>query len=492
MRRVFRKLFRVLRHPLTAMVAFLYVGWAVWQAPAGTLVGDLKPGIRIQEPYSVLSNQGTLSLGRMYPVGNELEIFDTEFECRLGDLEPEAYESSGLVNYIILFEYEQYGFINTWLSSAIAEVGFYTTDSNVASVFHETNSAPLDFPLGNRDEYVDALFKYFWPLDKRDAFAEQVLDQMYASARNVAQVHNKRVFTVDVPGVVLDTFLVLCLIFLCARLWMAFLAAISGTPVQMLLKNPVAGTASFMGACYLLVTSPHGTRVGYWIDDLQYTTFDWLEIPEWLSRTGVPREEHASVYGVVYPNMDSWTIDFYESETEIPFTQQDFRDGSVWWFHLVHSYYPSGWTSSSISNGELWIQLDNSDPTDWESNRLDSKYFKEYFANNTEMGDSIVDAIYSAYASGNGFSDDKLLRHAISGSVPVHAVSSNAINVIGFVMELAVPILTLHCGYSMWSFPLWLKRRRRNKRGQCLKCGYSLEGIEGGACPECGQDVLAK
>ena len=31
-----------------------------------------------------------------------------------------------------------------------------------------------------------------------------------------------------------------------------------------------------------------------------------------------------------------------------------------------------------------------------------------------------------------------------------------------------------------------MRRRRRRKRGQCLGCGYSLEGNVTGVCPECG------
>ena len=31
-----------------------------------------------------------------------------------------------------------------------------------------------------------------------------------------------------------------------------------------------------------------------------------------------------------------------------------------------------------------------------------------------------------------------------------------------------------------------LKRRRRRKRGLCVKCGYDLTGNESGVCPECG------
>lgn len=35
-----------------------------------------------------------------------------------------------------------------------------------------------------------------------------------------------------------------------------------------------------------------------------------------------------------------------------------------------------------------------------------------------------------------------------------------------------------------------LRRRRRRKRGQCLRCAYSLEGNVSGVCPECGTRLL--
>ncbi len=32
-------------------------------------------------------------------------------------------------------------------------------------------------------------------------------------------------------------------------------------------------------------------------------------------------------------------------------------------------------------------------------------------------------------------------------------------------------------------------RWRRNRRGSCVGCGYSLVGLDGGVCPECGGEV---
>ena len=38
----------------------------------------------------------------------------------------------------------------------------------------------------------------------------------------------------------------------------------------------------------------------------------------------------------------------------------------------------------------------------------------------------------------------------------------------------------------VWSVVLW-RRRRRFGEGQCSACGYSLEGLAGVVCPECGE-----
>jgi hypothetical protein len=37
--------------------------------------------------------------------------------------------------------------------------------------------------------------------------------------------------------------------------------------------------------------------------------------------------------------------------------------------------------------------------------------------------------------------------------------------------------------------PGMVRRRLRRKRGQCAACGYSLRGIAGGKCPECGASI---
>lgn len=37
-----------------------------------------------------------------------------------------------------------------------------------------------------------------------------------------------------------------------------------------------------------------------------------------------------------------------------------------------------------------------------------------------------------------------------------------------------------------------LRRRRRARRGWCIKCGYDLTGNESGVCPECGKPVAPK
>lgn len=63
----------------------------------------------------------------------------------------------------------------------------------------------------------------------------------------------------------------------------------------------------------------------------------------------------------------------------------------------------------------------------------------------------------------------------------------------GFVRGVAVPhwLLVVAC----WSWPFisltrsLLQRRRRARRGFCLKCGYNLTGNTSGRCPECGSEL---
>ena len=52
-----------------------------------------------------------------------------------------------------------------------------------------------------------------------------------------------------------------------------------------------------------------------------------------------------------------------------------------------------------------------------------------------------------------------------------------------FILFAAYPALTFVRGP--------LRRRRRRKRGLCLKCGYNLTGNVSGICPECGTEVPA-
>ncbi len=39
-----------------------------------------------------------------------------------------------------------------------------------------------------------------------------------------------------------------------------------------------------------------------------------------------------------------------------------------------------------------------------------------------------------------------------------------------------------------WTRPAWIRRRRR-RRGLCLRCGYNLTGNTSGRCPECGEAI---
>ncbi|MHC4976084.1 MAG: hypothetical protein ACYTF7_05690 [Planctomycetota bacterium] len=107
MRRVFRKVFRVLRHPLTALVAFLYVGWAVWQAPAATLVGDLAPGVRSFTRYQ---NFETAFVGYMYPVDGGYELI-TRRDCdgRLPEYSAADYSAMEMWYFVVGFQARWWG-----------------------------------------------------------------------------------------------------------------------------------------------------------------------------------------------------------------------------------------------------------------------------------------------------------------------------------------------------------------------------------------------
>ena len=58
-------------------------------------------------------------------------------------------------------------------------------------------------------------------------------------------------------------------------------------------------------------------------------------------------------------------------------------------------------------------------------------------------------------------------------------------------LQVPLPLLAIFLASPAMLMTLrWpLLRRRRKKRGLCLKCGYNLDGNESGVCPECGTEV---
>ncbi len=48
-----------------------------------------------------------------------------------------------------------------------------------------------------------------------------------------------------------------------------------------------------------------------------------------------------------------------------------------------------------------------------------------------------------------------------------------------------LPALLLALPLAISASP-WARRRRRDKQGLCIRCGYDLQGAEHKACPECG------
>ena len=54
-----------------------------------------------------------------------------------------------------------------------------------------------------------------------------------------------------------------------------------------------------------------------------------------------------------------------------------------------------------------------------------------------------------------------------------------------FDCALWLPTLLLALPLVISASP-WARRRRRAKKGLCIKCGYDLSGSESGVCSECG------
>ena len=51
---------------------------------------------------------------------------------------------------------------------------------------------------------------------------------------------------------------------------------------------------------------------------------------------------------------------------------------------------------------------------------------------------------------------------------------------------------TLWLIQKAWPFQQDELAHERRRKGQCLRCGYSLTGNTSGICPECGRPILAK
>lgn len=55
-------------------------------------------------------------------------------------------------------------------------------------------------------------------------------------------------------------------------------------------------------------------------------------------------------------------------------------------------------------------------------------------------------------------------------------------------LALLAALLYSLTGWEAWlAAKPWSRSARRRRRGLCVACGYDLQGIEGGVCPECGK-----
>ena len=56
-----------------------------------------------------------------------------------------------------------------------------------------------------------------------------------------------------------------------------------------------------------------------------------------------------------------------------------------------------------------------------------------------------------------------------------------------------IPLWVFACLFALYPTIAFirgpLRRHRRQRKGQCLQCGYSLEGNVTGVCPECGVET---
>ena len=50
------------------------------------------------------------------------------------------------------------------------------------------------------------------------------------------------------------------------------------------------------------------------------------------------------------------------------------------------------------------------------------------------------------------------------------------------MVSVSLLLLLMCCFHYRWWFVRWV----RGRRGCCVSCGYSLVGLDGGVCPECG------
>jgi len=51
------------------------------------------------------------------------------------------------------------------------------------------------------------------------------------------------------------------------------------------------------------------------------------------------------------------------------------------------------------------------------------------------------------------------------------------------------PLVFLFGAHPAVVFVRWWARRRRDKKGACVDCGYDLTGNVSGTCPECGNEI---
>lgn len=84
-----------------------------------------------------------------------------------------------------------------------------------------------------------------------------------------------------------------------------------------------------------------------------------------------------------------------------------------------------------------------------------------------------------------------LVSNAVCSVAPVLGLWSNVTEAIT-VTQLVVAVLLAHCASSLCAVTIvsWATRRPRDRFIRCAQCGYRIDNVVSGRCPECGRTFV--